>query len=184
MGKFKERIKTFIRKKLGIAESRVYTTEDYRAMGVQIGEATRIYGANIDKGHGFLISIGAGCNISQATILAHDGSTVETFGYSRVGKVKIGDRCFIGIGAIILPGVTIGDRSLIAAGAVVTKDVPPNSVVAGNPAKIIESYDCFLEKNKKLFESAPRFETYHADKTQEEKEEMIRLLEGRFGFDK
>ena len=139
MGKFKERIKTFIRKKLGIAESRIYTTEDYRAMGVQIGEGTRIYGANIDKGHGFLISIGAGCNISQATILAHDGSTVETFGYSRVGKVKIGDRCFIGIGAIILPGITIGDNTVIGAGSVVTRDIPAGVLAAGVPCRPVRS---------------------------------------------
>ena len=50
---------------------------------------------------------------------------------------KIGDGCFIGYGAIILSGVVIGNNSVIAAGAVVTKNIEPNSIVAGNPAKII-----------------------------------------------
>lgn len=51
--------------------------------------------------------------------------------------IKIGNRVWIGIAATVLPGVTIGDNSIIGAGAVVTKDVPPNVIVAGNPAKII-----------------------------------------------
>ena len=53
--------------------------------------------------------------------------------------IKIGDRVWIGIAATVLPGVTIGDNSIVAAGAVVTKDVPPNTIVAGNPAKAIKT---------------------------------------------
>ena len=55
--------------------------------------------------------------------------------------VKIGDRVWIGIAATILPGVTIGENSIVAAGAVVTKDVPPNTIVAGNPAKVVKKLD-------------------------------------------
>ena len=57
--------------------------------------------------------------------------------YSK-GPVKIGKYVAIGEGCIILPGVTVGDHSVIGANAVVTKDVPPYSVVAGNPAKVIK----------------------------------------------
>ena len=56
-----------------------------------------------------------------------------------VGPVEIGSRCFVGAGAVINPGVTIGDGSIVAAGAVVTENVPPGSIVAGNPARIIRS---------------------------------------------
>ena len=49
--------------------------------------------------------------------------------------MKIGNNVWIGMNAIVLKGVTIGENSIIAAGAVVTKDVPPNTVVAGNPAR-------------------------------------------------
>lgn len=52
--------------------------------------------------------------------------------------IFIGDNCYIGTGATILGPVTIGDNVTIGAGAVVTKDIPSNVVVAGNPAKIIK----------------------------------------------
>ena len=52
--------------------------------------------------------------------------------------VRIGNNVWIGMNAIVLKGVTIGDNSVVGAGAVVTHDVPPNVVVAGNPAKIVK----------------------------------------------
>ncbi len=53
--------------------------------------------------------------------------------------VLIGDDVWIGFNASILKGVTIGEGAIVAAGAVVTKDVPPYSVVAGNPAKVVRT---------------------------------------------
>ena len=53
--------------------------------------------------------------------------------------IHIGRNVWVGAGVIILPGITIGDNSIIGAGAVVTKDVPNNVVVVGNPAKIIKN---------------------------------------------
>lgn len=55
----------------------------------------------------------------------------------RKSYIHIEDNVWIGAGAIILPGVTIARNSIVAAGAVVTKNVPPYTVVAGNPARII-----------------------------------------------
>ena len=55
------------------------------------------------------------------------------------GKVTIKKNAWIGIGAIICPGVTIGQNAVVAAGAVVTKDVPDNVLVGGNPAKVIKT---------------------------------------------
>jgi maltose O-acetyltransferase len=54
------------------------------------------------------------------------------------GPIKIGNGCWIGAGAIILPNVTIGDRAVIGAGAVVTKDVPADSLAVGNPARVVK----------------------------------------------
>ena len=84
--------------------------------------------------------------VSEAWISGHDGSAImmaRAYGRSldAVGPVRIGDDVFIGKNAIILPGVTIGSRVIVGAGAVVGKDVPDNSVVAGNPARIIRSLD-------------------------------------------
>jgi acetyltransferase-like isoleucine patch superfamily enzyme len=53
--------------------------------------------------------------------------------------IRIGERCMVGGGALIMPGVTIGDSSVVAAGAVVFDDVPPGSIVAGNPAKVLRT---------------------------------------------
>lgn len=69
----------------------------------------------------------------DARILTHDrtrGLYVHT---------KVGENCFIGGQSMILPGVEIGDNCVVGAGSVVTKSVPPRSVVAGNPAKILQS---------------------------------------------
>ena len=59
--------------------------------------------------------------------------------YSK-GAVKIGDNVWIGDKVTILPNVTIGNGAIIAANAVVTRDIPPYSIVAGNPARIIKQY--------------------------------------------
>lgn len=50
--------------------------------------------------------------------------------------IKIGERVWIGANATVLPGVTIGDNAVIGAGSIVTRDVPENTVVTGNPARI------------------------------------------------
>ena len=60
-------------------------------------------------------------------------------GVTKERPITIGDGCWICSRAIILPGVSIGEGCIIGAGAVVTKDMPPYSVVAGNPAKVVKS---------------------------------------------
>lgn len=184
MSRWKEKIKRKLRAMLGIADVHPETVEELRARGVKIGENTRVYGANIDQGHGRLLEIGKNCVISSATILTHDGATNAVCGYTRIGKVVIGDDVFVGIGAIILPGVTIGDHVIVGAGAVVTHDVPSESVVAGNPARVISSYAAYAAKVREEFERVPRYETYHAQKTEEEWERMQQDLAHSFGYDK
>jgi acetyltransferase-like isoleucine patch superfamily enzyme len=58
----------------------------------------------------------------------------------KTAPVKIGDNVWIGMNAVILKGVTIGDNSVVAAGAVVTKSVPANTIVAGNPAEVVKKF--------------------------------------------
>lgn len=55
--------------------------------------------------------------------------------------ITIGDNVWLGSGAIVLPGVTIGENTVVGAGAVVTRDLPPNVVAVGNPAKVVRSLD-------------------------------------------
>ncbi|MGL4820699.1 MAG: acyltransferase [Bacilli bacterium] len=81
------------------------------------------------------ITIGRNCIIGyNATILAHEYLIHEY----RLGDVVIGDNVLVGANATILPGVTIGDGSIIASGTVVTKDVPPHTMVGGNPMQVIK----------------------------------------------
>lgn len=58
-----------------------------------------------------------------------------------IAPVKIGDGCFLGVGSVILPGVTLGERCVVGANAVVTKSFPPNTVIVGNPARALRRFD-------------------------------------------
>lgn len=100
------------------------------------------YGSKLDKANPRGIFIDDETYIaSGAVILAHDYSTAII--QRETGKLKkcvyIGKRCFIGVNAIIMPGITIGDSVVIGSGAVVTKSVPSNCIAVGNPARIIKT---------------------------------------------
>ena len=162
------------------------TPEMLRQKGLTLGENVAIHTRQIDVGHGYLITMGDHVSIAPgATILAHDASTKEALGYARVGRVDIGSYVFIGAGAVILPGVSIGDYVIIGAGAVVSRSIPGNSVAVGNPARVIGSYDDYIEKNRRLMETAPVYPTYWQNKSAEEKARMQRELSGgQIGFDR
>jgi maltose O-acetyltransferase len=105
-------------------------------------------GVIIDPEYYWLISIGKNSVLtSGVTILAHDGSTSNLAGYTKVGRVSIGNDTFIGVKSIILPGVEIGDHVIIGAGSVVSKDIPSGSIAAGNPAVVIGSTSEYLRKH-------------------------------------
>jgi acetyltransferase-like isoleucine patch superfamily enzyme len=108
---------------------------------VIIGDHTRVGLHNTVIGP---VRIGSHVNLAQGIIVtalnhnfAEKDRRIDEQGVSTV-PVTIGDDIWIGANAVILPGVTIGNHSVVAAGAVVTKDVPPHSLVAGVPAKIIK----------------------------------------------
>ena len=108
-----------------------------------------------------MVEIGKGfVSAPYSVVLAHDASTFIHSGKYRVEKTIIGDNVFLGAGAIVLPGVRIGDNCIIGAGAVVTKDIPDNSVAAGNPARLMQTptdyiYKC--EQEGVLFEPPESF---------------------------
>lgn len=95
-------------------------------------------------------SIGNNVRIAGAWISGHDGSVnMLNRAYGKkldaVGAVFIHDNVFVGRGATILPGVTIGPNAIVGAGSVIAKDIPPNSVFAGNPVKFIRTLDEHVE---------------------------------------
>ncbi len=96
-----------------------------------------------------LITIGENTTIAgHVTILTHDASMKRLLGYTKTGKVSIGNNCFIGERTLILPSVNIGDNTIIGAGSIVTKDIPSGVVACGNPAKIIKTTEDFITKQK------------------------------------
>ena len=170
--------------KLGLIKAIDYNSIDFlRSRGVRIGENVNLINTTIDWSHGFLVTIGNKVTLTGVKILTHDGSTQIPFGVSKVGKVTIGDEVFVGHGTIILPGVCIGSRVVVGAGSVVTRDIPDNSVAAGNPARVIGTYDDFLKRHKAQMEIRPVYDTLWTEKTWEQKERMYRELEDGVGYD-
>lgn len=101
---------------------------------------------------------------SKSVILAHDASLYNHIRKHRVEEVVIGDNVFLGYGAIVLPGIKIGDGAIIGAGSVVTKDVLPNTIVAGNPARQISTVAEYIKKCEErgvLFDTPSSFEKYY-----------------------
>ncbi len=136
--------------------------EDYTSYlknkGCSIGDNIVIFSSNtttIDASRPVLLEIGNQVRITGGvTILTHD------FSYSvcrpvfhdvvndRSRVTHIGNNVFIGMNATILPGAWIGDNSIIGAGAVVSKRFPDNAVIAGNPAKQVDTLENYYIKRK------------------------------------
>lgn len=76
--------------------------------------------------------------LRDAVLLAHDHCRGQN-GKGCLFDTFIGKNCVIGVRSIILPGISVGDHCVVAAGAVVTRNAPPHTVVAGNPAKVIKT---------------------------------------------
>lgn len=134
-----------------------YTTEKLISMGMQIGNNfKRLNGVILDPAHCWLIEIGDNVTIApRVHILCHDASTKAFLGYTKIGRVTIGNNVFIGAESVVLPGVTIGDNVIIGANSTVTYDIPNNVVVAGTPAKVIDSLENYLQKEKKQMKTNP-----------------------------
>ena len=148
-----------------------------RKLGVHVGENCLISNFCTLSSEPYLISIGDHCRITSGVdFVTHDGSTWcynqnDLFHGSRFGPIMIRDNCFIGMNTTILYDVEIGPNSIIGAGSVVTKNIPANSVYAGNPARFIYTYDEFLQKLKAR--DTGNFDDYTLD-------EMHDLLKNKF----
>lgn len=140
--------------------------EYFRKQGATIGDNCRILIRALGP-EPYLIKIGNHVSISSGTkLLTHDGGgwifTDEDPTLQRFEKIEIKDNCYIGVDCIILPGVVIGPNSIVGAGSVVTKDVPPNTVVAGNPARVIKTTEEYKEKIARIWK-AQKPERYMVD---------------------
>jgi len=134
--------------------------DQLRALGMKIGADVYLPAStHIDASHCHLISIGDHCGFGpECLILAHDAQMDEFLDAARIGHVTIHPSCHIGARTVILAGVEIGPRTLVGANSVVTSTLPPETVCAGNPARVLCSLDEYLERHRRAIQSGPRFE--------------------------
>ncbi len=156
--------------------------------GLVLGERVFVAGGtHLDPDFAWLIDIGDDTTISLGVmVLAHDASTRRHTGYTRLGRVRIGKRVFVGAHAIILPGVTIGDDAVVGAGSMVRSDVAPGTIVGGNPAKVISDTESYVARHAELMEGKPRWPkwgwTAGRGITPERKREMREALADGEGY--
>ncbi len=129
---------------------RLSGVEYARYKGVVVGENCRILTSSFGS-EPWLIHVGNKVTITSGVrLLTHDGSSWlfnDTKGRRHLyRRIEIGNNVFIGSNSIIMPGVKIENNVVVAAGSVVTKSLPENSIVGGNPAKIIGNYQDYKER--------------------------------------
>jgi len=176
-----------ILKRILLLLNREVPTKTLINRGMKVGENfSRQQGCFLDPSHCFLITIGNDVTMSiRVTVMAHDASTKKTLGYTKIGKVHIGDHVFIGANTTILPGVTIGDYAVIGAGSIVTHDVPAKTVVAGVPAKKICDVDEYVARFQSQMNAANTFGDeyrmgYGLDESKKEK--ILAATDGKIAF--
>jgi maltose O-acetyltransferase len=127
----------------------------------------------IDPDYCFLISIGDHCGFGEeCMILAHDAQMDEFLDAARIGRVVIHPSSHIGARTVILPGVEIGPRTIVGANSVVSRSLPPDTVCAGAPAKVICSLESYLDKHRMQLGSSPTFRYTNGALTTEEAAQM------------
>lgn len=123
-----------------------------RRKGVKLGKNVSLTGKVRVGSEAYLVEIGDDVTIAGADILTHDGGIRiirklhNMPSLKKQGRVYIKNNSFIGKNSIILPGISIGPNSIVGCGSVVTKNVPPNTIHAGNPAKYICSIEEYKDK--------------------------------------
>lgn len=164
-----------------------YTTEKLIKMGMKVGSNFgRLNGVILDPSHCWLIEIGDNVTMApRVHVLCHDASTKQFLGYTKIGRVTIGDNVFIGADSVVLPGVKIGNNVIIGANSTITHDIPDNSVVAGSPAKRISSLEEYIKKEQdRMNKSVCYGEEYTLRKnvSMEMRMQQKKELKGKIGY--
>ena len=167
---FFEKLYLRLYRRICLASPKLYVRY-LRRMGVRIGEYSPIRPSiKIDITRPCLVEIGNHCVITGGVTLSTHGFDLavlrEKYGefLCSSGKIVLEDNVFIGTNAIILKGVTIGKDSIIGAGSVVTRDIPPGSVAAGNPCRVIMTVEQYYQKRKAVYQEEAKsyaLEKYH-----------------------
>lgn len=155
-----------------------------RSSGMHIGVDVWLPASTkIDRDFCFLISIGDHCGFGEeCLILAHDAQMDEFLDAGRVGRVIIHPSSHIGSRTVILPGVEIGPRTIVGANSVVSRSLPPNTVCAGAPARVICSLDDYITKHRDNLRSQPTFEYSKEGYPPEKRAEIREALKLEDGY--
>lgn len=164
-----------------------YTTEKLVSMGMKVGKNfNRLNGVILDSSHCWLIEIGNNVTMApRVHILCHDASTKNPLGYTKIGRVTIGDNVFIGASTVVLPGVTIGNNVIIGANSTVTHDISDDTVAAGNPARPLYTMEEYLAKERARMETSPCYGeeyTLRDNVSMEKRMQQKKELMGRIGY--
>lgn len=152
----------------------------YRNKGVIIGNNVKLYNVKMDARRPYLITIGNNVILTNCRLLTHDASMFLALGYTKIGRITIGDNVFVGVDCVILPNIRIGNNVVVGAGSVVSKDIPDDSVAVGNPLRIISSYSEFIAKHKDRLKTCPLYINHKM--SAEEVELMKNDLEHTCGY--
>lgn len=141
----------------------------WRRQGMKIGDNCLINNVNFST-EPYLIEIGEHVAIAAGTdFITHDGAVwcfrKEIKNADVFGRIKIGNNVFIGNNCTILPNTFVGDNCIIGAGSVVRGQFPENSVIVGNPAKVVLS----MSMQKLFYQQNPNFLTIRSLKPEEKK---------------
>ena len=160
-----------------------------RQQGMHLGSDVWLPASTvIDPDYCFLISIGDHCGFGEeCLILAHDAQMDEFLDAARIGQVTIHESCHIGARTVILPGVVIGPKTIVGANSVVTRSLPPDTVCAGNPARVLCSLEDYLSKHRSRIAVATKVACVTLDTSLQErrhiaetvKEGMVYAVGGR-----
>jgi maltose O-acetyltransferase len=130
--------------------------------GLQAGRPLQL-GAEgaIDPRFAWAIEIGPESIVASGVrIVAHDAAVKRLTGYTEVRPVKIGSRCYIGAGTIVLPGSTIGDEAIVGAGSVVRGEIPAGAVAAGCPARVVGEIGDLRERHLEQMAATLQIDDY------------------------
>lgn len=153
IGRVKRKIVLYYKTKIKHQKINDIKIDEWRKAGIKIGDNC-YFCSDLPVGRdSSLLEFGDNVLTSVGVLfLMHDAAPTTISngkGTDYLGRIKVGNRCFIGARAIIMPGVTLADDTVVGAGSVVTHSInEPGYVICGNPAKIICTVQEYLEKNK------------------------------------
>ena len=161
-----DKIKSFLR---NYYDSHEQFLKSLRKKGAKVGDNVQIIDRSrflYEPWFANLIEIEDNVVISAGVrLVSHDSSYANIAGGLPIkyGRIVIKKNAYIGVNAILLCGITIGENALIGAGSVVNKDIPSNSIAAGNPAKVIDTLENGLEKYRNKISNNTKEGIYYID---------------------